>query len=218
MSRMKGTQMGVIERIKCGNGNAYLVTDGDSAILVDTCREQYRDLILEKCKVKNVRLIILTHGHIDHIQNSAFFSKKLNAPIAMHEADMELTRSNWSEPMYAHTILGRIIIRLSQQSFEHDKIEPFEPLLFLKESDSLAEYGVDATVIELPGHTKGSIGIMVGDTDIIVGDALMNMPFPSKSPLYGNRAAMEKSAAKISASGGAMIHFGHGKPVRNRDW
>ncbi|MCL2140743.1 MAG: hypothetical protein FWH42_03580 [Dehalococcoidia bacterium] len=40
--------MSNIERIKCGNGNAYLVSDGNNAILIDTCRESYRDMILKK--------------------------------------------------------------------------------------------------------------------------------------------------------------------------
>lgn len=97
-----------IERIKCGNGNAYLVSDGDDAVLVDTCRVSYRDMVLEKCKTKNVRIIILTHGHVDHIQNAAFLSKALSVPIAMHKGDYELTKDNWAEPMYAHNLLANL--------------------------------------------------------------------------------------------------------------
>jgi len=210
--------MSTIERIKCGNGNVYLVSEGENSVLIDTCREPYRDAIIEKCKGKNVRLIILTHGHVDHIQNAAFLSQELNAPVAMHKGDYELIRDNWAEPMSANNLLGKIILMLSKKSFERDKIEPFEPLVFLSDGDTLNEYGIPATVIELPGHTRGSIGIRVGETDIIVGDALMNMVYPAKSPLYGDKAQMEKSAAKISALGDVMIHFGHGKPVKNRIW
>jgi flavorubredoxin len=36
-------QMSEIERIKCGNGNAYIVSEGEHSILVDTCHEEYRD-------------------------------------------------------------------------------------------------------------------------------------------------------------------------------
>jgi len=210
--------MSTIERIKCGNGNVYLVSEGENSILVDTCRESYRDAIIEKCKGKNVRLIILTHGHVDHVQNAAFLSQELNAPVAMHKGDYELIRDNWAEPMSAQRLLGKIILMLSKKSFERDKIEPFEPLVFLSDGDTLNEYGIPATVIELPGHTRGSIGIKVGETDVIVGDALMNMIYPAKSPLYGDKAQMEKSAAKISTMGEVMIHFGHGKLVKNRIW
>ena len=210
--------MNNIERIKCGNGNVYLVCDGDNAVLVDTCRKQFRDMVPERCKTKNVRLILLTHGHIDHVQNAAYFSKELNAPIAMHKADYGLTKDNRAEPMSAHTLLGKVILKLSQKSFETDKIDPFETPIFLNDGNSLNEYGIDGTIMELPGHTKGSIGIIIGKTDVIVGDALMNMIRPTKSPLYGDKAMMEKSAARISSLGDVTIHFGHGKPVKNRKW
>lgn len=206
-----------IERIKCGNGNVYLVSDGENAILVDTCRNSYRDMILEKCGTKNVHLIILTHGHVDHIQNTAFLSKKLDAQIAMHKDDYKLIKDNWAEPMLAHNLLGKIVIKLSQKSFETDKIEPFEPI-FIKDGYSLREYGISSTIIELPGHTKGSIGVKASETDVIFGDALMNIVYPSKSLLYGNSAIMEKSAEKISSLGDVTIHFGHGNPVKNKEW
>ncbi len=209
--------MSNIERIPCGNGNAYLLSDSENAVLVDTCRAQYKEKILARCKTKNMRLIVLTHGHNDHIQNVAFLSKELNAPIAMHKADYGLVNNNLAEPMSAHSLLGMFILKLSQKSFETDKAEPFETELFLQEGDSLNEYGVSATVIELPGHTKGSIGIKTGNS-VIVGDALMNMFYPAKSPLYGDRTAMEKSAERISSFGDVTIYFGHGKPVKNRIW
>ena len=210
--------MSSIERIKCGNGNVYLVSNGDKAILIDTCRESYRDKILEKCKRKKVSLIILTHGHVDHIQNAAFLSKRLNVPIALHKGDYELIKDNWAQPMSARSFLGKIILMLSKKSIKTDRIEPFEPHVFLSDGDDLSEYGVQATVIELPGHTKGSIGVRVEGTDVIVGDALMNMIYPTKSPLYDDKENVKTSAAKISALGAVRVHFGHGKPVRNRNW
>jgi len=210
--------MSIIERIKCGNGNVFLVSNGDNAILVDACRESYRDMILQKCRRKKVSLIILTHGHVDHIQNAAFLSSELNAPIAMNKGDYDLIRDNWAQPMSARSLLGKIILMLSKKSFESDKIEPFEPYLSLSDGYSLDEYGIPATVIELPGHTKGSIGVKVEETDVIVGDALMNMIYPTKSPLYDDKENVKTSAAKISALGNVMVHFGHGKSVRNRNW
>jgi len=211
--------MNGIERIKCGNGNCFLVRNGGNAILVDTSRVQFRDRILKQCENKNVRLIVLTHGHIDHIQNAAFLSKELNVPIAMHKADYELIKNNLAEPLSAHSLLGKLILRMSMSSFENDKVDPFEPAVFLSEGDALDKYGIRAAIImELPGHTKGSIGVIIGDTDMIVGDALMNMFYPTKSPLYGNRADMEKSAERIGSLGNIEIHFGHGKSVKNRDW
>lgn len=70
-----------IERIKCGNGNCYIISNGKNAILVDTCREKYREKILNACKSYHIRLLVLTHGHLDHVQNAAFLANKLQVPM-----------------------------------------------------------------------------------------------------------------------------------------
>ena len=100
--------MNKVHRIKCGNGNCYLVSKGNNTILVDTSRTKYKDEILELCRTKDVKLILLTHGHVDHIQNAAYLSKELNAPIAMHKADYALIKDNMTEPMFAHGMLPSI--------------------------------------------------------------------------------------------------------------
>ena len=73
-----------MEQVRCGTVNCYLVSQGDSAILVDTGEAKYREMILEKCRAKHVKLIVLTHGHYDHAQNAAWLAGQLGAPIAMH--------------------------------------------------------------------------------------------------------------------------------------
>ena len=217
-----------IERIACGTVNCFLISQGGSAILVDTATEKYRDAILEKCRAKNVGLIVLTHGHYDHTQNAAWLAQQLGVPIAMGEADLPLLAE---APLpKAHTLVGYVmagmmwlqvqpVLRTIFSWFLDSAIPAFEPDIFLIDGDSLAAYGVDAAVIALPGHTPGSIGLRVGDSNLIVGDALMNLLWPQKSPQYLDRAAMEQSAAKISAYGGsAIVHFGHGSPVINKEW
>ena len=120
--------------------------------------------------------------------------------------------------MYADSFLGKVVLVLSMGSFKKSKIEQFTPTVFLKEGDILDAYGVSAEVVELPGHTLGSIGLKVGDTDLFVGDALMNLIYPCKSMLYGNKDVVDPSASKISDMGEVTIHFGHGKPMPNKQW
>ena len=88
----------------------------------------------------------------------------------------------------------------------------------MEEGASLDAYGVQAKIISLPGHTKGSIGIDVMERDLIVGDALMNLFYPTVSMLYHDRTAMLQSAARISGMGARRIYFGHGRSIRNREW
>lgn len=206
-----------IHRIVCGNVNCYIVADHGKAVLIDTGREKYREKILEKCKEFHVSLIVLTHGHIDHCQNAAYLAAALHVPIAMSEKDKDLIPDNRKQSLTAKTFLGKIVLSVSLSSFEKDSLELFEPAIYLKNGDDLSGYGIDAKIIELPGHTKGSIGVKIED-NLFVGDALMNMFYPTISMLYTDEREMLKSAGFISGLEVDTIHFGHGKPKRNRKW
>lgn len=94
----------------------------------------------------------------------------------------------------------------------------FQPEILLKDEDSLSDYGIDGRIVSLPGHTNGSIGIDVDNSCLIVGDALMNMFYPTVSMLFHDKNQMLESARKISEMGDRTIYFGHGKPVANKRW
>jgi glyoxylase-like metal-dependent hydrolase (beta-lactamase superfamily II) len=224
----KGGQI-MTEQINGGMGNCFIISQGGSAVLVDTGTTKYRDAILGKCKAANVRLIVLTHGHYDHVQNAAYLSRELGVPVAMHPANVPLLENILAEPVEAHVFSGKAaaaVIRLGQRPrlkkfftrVQKSEIEIFVPDIELHDGFSLAPYGVDAKAIVLPGHTRGSIGVLAGG-DFLVGDALMNIGKPGRALHYADRAAMEDSAGKISALGeDVTVWFGHGKPVKNRVW
>ncbi len=207
-----------VERIKCGNVNCYIVSENENSVLIDTCKSDSFDKILHICKPYNIRLILLTHGHFDHAQNAAALSKALNAPIAMHSADVELIADNRSQTLGFAGLPGKLVLNASLKSFETEKIPPFTPTVFLDEGDTLNEYGINAKILHLPGHTEGSIAVDVAGEQLLVGDALMNMFYPTASMIFHDRSAMLKSAERISSLGKRTIFFGHGKPVPNRVW
>lgn len=208
----------MIQRICCGNVNCYIVANGKTAVLVDTGREKFRQKVLDACRGFDMRLLILTHGHVDHVQNAAFLAETFGIPIAMHKADVPLLGDNMLQPLFSRGILGRLVLSASIKSFREDEIPGFAPNFFLEDGDQLEDYGIPAKVVGLPGHTKGSIGLDVMEKHLIVGDALMNMFYPSISMLYNDKAAMLQSADKISQLGKRQIYFGHGRPLSNRNW
>lgn len=207
-----------VQRIVCGTVNCFLISNGKNAVLVDTGFKKYREKVLDACRPYQVRLLVLTHGHMDHVQNAAFLSQALHCPIAMHKADLPLLADNMVQPLSASSILGRIVLLFSVKSFKLDGIPAFSPTVFLEDGDSLDNCGISAKVVGLPGHTDGSIGLDVGERDLIVGDALMNMFYPTVSMLYHSQEIMLKSVEKIEKLGTRTIHFGHGNPVQNRKW
>lgn len=210
--------MSKVHRIKCGNGNCYIIENGTSAILVDTGRKEYVSQVLKACRPYSVKLIILTHAHFDHAENAAQISEILNVPIGMSEKDYNLIESNINQQLFSETILGKIVLSVSLKEFSARSMRTFQPHVLLKDKDSLSDYGIDARIVSLPGHTDGSIGIDVDQKYLIVGDALMNMFYPTVSMLFHNKKEMLESAGKISKMGNRTIYFGHGKPTPNKRW
>ena len=214
-----------IERIQCGTGNCFILSQGGSAILVDTAAAGHKNKILKACEGRNIKLIALTHGHYDHTQNAAFLAGALGVPVAMHPADIPLLRDMAHEAMQATGFTSAFLVgmlKLSRNPFFRRllffmNVKPFEPAVELYEGFSFARYGVNASVIELSGHTKGSVGIAAGD-NLIAGDALTNLFAPGKAALYSDERAMLESAKKAAALGDVTVHVGHGKPMQNRDW
>ncbi len=207
-----------IKRIEVGNGNCYLLVKDKEAVLIDTGREKYADKIVAACQDYYVRLLVLTHGHIDHVQNAAFLQQWLQVPVAMHRGDTDLLVDNWMQPLSAKTVSGKAVLAASKRLFQREDIPMFQPDFFLEDGDSLEQWGIPAKVVALPGHTRGSIGLDVLKKHLFVGDALMNMFYPTVSMLYSDRDEMLESVKKISAMGERTVWFGHGKPARNRKW
>jgi len=203
-----------VHRVPCGNVNAYLVAQGENAILIDTGQKKYRERVLSACRPYRTQLLVLTHGHLDHAENAAFLSGALGVPVAMHREDVPLLADNLSQPLAAETLPGKVVLAASVRMMKKTVLPPFQPEVLLSEGDSLEQYGVPARVLEVPGHTRGSIAIQVGETGLIVGDALMNMFYPTVSMLYHDRGSMLESAARLRGMAGYTVYYGHGRPLR----
>jgi len=92
------------------------------------------------------------------------------------------------------------------------EFQTFEPDLTLSDGQSLEEYGVDAKVLHVPGHTPGSIVVLLQDGDLIAGDIVSNMVRPGRSPFIWDRAQLRDSIGKLKQMDLGTIYPGHGKP------
>ena len=58
--------------------------------------------------------------------------------------------------------------------FGFGKSERFKPDFYIEEGYEFSEYGFDAKVLYIPGHSRGSIGILTAGGDLFCGDLLEN--------------------------------------------
>ncbi|QUI23703.1 MBL fold metallo-hydrolase [Vallitalea pronyensis] len=224
-----------IIRIDLGGVNCYLGKQGDHLILFDTGghmvidkkftnrRDVLEDALKKQgCTPENLKLIVLTHGDNDHVANAAYLKKEYQTPIAMHRDDLELVvnptlqkvlqsfryRSMVLKLMFK--LLKRLIIKISTKTL--DDFESFEPDIYLNHGDTLTEYGFEARIVHMPGHTKGSIGIITSEGALIAGDTLANMKKPARAPNAQDFDALDKSIIDMIKMNITKVYPGHGLP------
>jgi hydroxyacylglutathione hydrolase len=201
---------------------AYLIKLSDGFILIDTgdvsdCGNLENALEQAAVTPENLKLVLLTHGDFDHSGNAAFLQQKYGARIAMHANDagmVERGDPGWNRKAKPDkvTVLGRLIIFISSHLAKPAPFQTFTPDILLADGQDLAEYGFAAQVLLLPGHSKGSLGILTADGNLFCGDLLMNMVRPTLHFMIDDYAEFKTSIEKLKKLNIRMVYPGHGKP------
>lgn len=195
--------------------NCYLVRTEGGCFLVDTGRAGQRRRIQAAlagagCTPETLKLIVLTHGDFDHCGNAACLSRQFDAPVAMHAADVGMVERGdmfWNRRQPS-PVMGRLLRALMRLS----PADRFSPDVLLKPGDDLAAYGWEATVVALPGHSQGSIGLLTTMGSFFCGDLLANVGKPDVWSILDDRAAAAASVAALADLPITTVYPGHGRP------
>jgi glyoxylase-like metal-dependent hydrolase (beta-lactamase superfamily II) len=99
--------------------------------------------------------------------------------------------------------------------------EPCEPDLVIEKEMTLKEFGVNARVAFTPGHTNGSLSVLLGNREAIIGDVMMgglmggNL-FPSRPAyhyFFENFKEIKSSIKKVIEYKPSLVYVGHGGPI-----
>ncbi len=197
--------------------NAYLVKTDAGFVLIDTGMagnrtKIERELRAAGCGPGDLQLIVITHGDPDHSGNASYLRTKYGAKIAMHKAEaaavergnMFLSRGKLSP--------FRRIMKPLMSLFRLRKRDRFTPDLYLEDGDRLTEYGLDATILHVPGHSAGSIAVLTDDGTLFCGDFLENRTHPSIATLVDDAEALKASFERVKTLDVRTVYPGHGKP------
>jgi hydroxyacylglutathione hydrolase len=193
---------------RLGNVNCYLTKTDASYVLIDTGSSNKRSGLVRElessgCEPGDLKLIIITHGDFDHTGNCAYLREKFSARVAMHHDDSGMVERGdmfWNRKK-GNSLLGMMIRTLSG----FGQKEKFEPDLSIDEGYDLSEYGFDARILHLPGHSRGSIGILAADGTLFCGDLLENRDNPGFSSIMDDSVAAEASVEKLKNNTNTII-------------
>jgi len=213
-----------IKHLALGIVNVYLVMTGQGHFLIDTGFAMDRSKLENALKQEGVnpfeiKLVIITHGDLDHIGNCAYLQKKYGLKIAVHQADAYLCKTGKTilhrkrkSSTFSKLIRYVKFALLYKPMMKKFPLEAFEPDLILSDGQDLRNIGFDAKVVHIPGHSMGSIGILTADGDFFSGDTINNRKKPTVADIVENETALAASLEKIRTLNIRNVYPSHGKP------
>jgi hydroxyacylglutathione hydrolase len=194
--------------------NCFLLGAEGSWILIDTACSINRtelDGRLEQagCTPGNLNLIILTHGDFDHSGNARHLRERFKSRVAMHEDDRGIVERG---DIFWNRGKGNALVKtIAPILFGFGSAERFTPDLYLEDGLDLSSFGFTVKVVFLPGHSKGSIGVVTETGDLFCGDLFVNEKKPVLNDRITDRSAARASVARLRTLGISTVYPAHGR-------
>jgi len=210
-----------IHKIPMGACQSYIIR-GEGAVMIDSGTPKKKDAFIKgiesaSINPESINLLILTHGHWDHIGSAREIKELTGASIAMHKNDQKWLEKAQKPLPPGVTLWGKIFIRLLAPFMPFIHIPPVNVDIALGDEDfSLHDYGVPGKIVHTPGHSPGSVSVLLDTGDVFVGDSAMNA-FPMRLspglPIFAeNLQELKDSWQSLLNRGAKMVYPAHGKP------
>ena len=216
-----------VYRVPARHANTYLVKAEDGLVLVDTGMPGSEKKILSAIaslgmKPTHVKLVLLTHRHLDHIGSAAAVKKETSGVLVSHPFEKPyvagtlviITPKAWS--LYGR-VARRILAVMSstKKLFRFSKYTPVHVDQAADEESALDGMGLDGSIVWTPGHTKGCVSLFLNKPRVaIIGDLLMSKRGKLVEPMFmENPTQTRASVQRIVDLHPTILCPGHGKPL-----
>lgn len=178
------------------DSNCYILAGKKQCAIIDCGVSSQKVMSILTQKGLEVKYIILTHGHLDHIHNVAAIQEATKGELCIHEDELEL----YKDPN-----------KNGYSMFGYNSVEIAKPDRLLKNGDKLLLEDLMFEIIHTPGHSPGSISILCGDF-LFTGDTLFSQGV-GRTDLYGGSGKKLVDSIKnqiYTLDGDIKVYPGHG--------
>ncbi len=213
-----------IYKILSGRCNCFLIESQNRHLLVDTGREnRWKTLAKRLAQLgvthESLAGVILTHSHFDHAENTANIKKKYKTAIIIHKSEADYLQRGENPPVKGSTFVTKLMTDMinPQWLLQHLRYKPVEPDIFVEEKYDLHDLGFNGYIIHTPGHSPGSMSVIIDHEIALVGDTMFGV-FPGSvfPPFAENPELMVMSWKKLLDTGCSIYLPAHGLE-RSRD-
>jgi hydroxyacylglutathione hydrolase len=204
-----------IVQVLNGRSNVFLLSDKGKNILIDTSpkfmwnRLQNR---LSQLKIDKIDYLILTHTHFDHAANSRQLKIKYGAKVIVHRSEVEYLANGENVLLKGTNPVSEVIAWFFGNLFlSLAKYESCQYDLMVDSTFNLSDLGFNGYIIHTPGHSPGSMSVVIDDEVALVGDTMFGVFRCTIYPPFASDAAqMINSWGKLLETNSTIFIPSHG--------
>jgi glyoxylase-like metal-dependent hydrolase (beta-lactamase superfamily II) len=198
-----------------------LVGSGGDAVLVDAGMPQVDHQVpaaFERIGIspEQIKLVVITHGHWDHVGCAQTLKQLTGARIAMHESERDRLEGGAKVMPPGVTIWGKVFGLALDAALLFMSVPPTPVDEPVADELPLSDYGISGRVIHTPGHSPGSLTVVLDSGEAFVGDSAVNglpLSLGPSLPIFAEQAPrLAESWRRILGAGVHTAYPAHGKP------
>jgi hydroxyacylglutathione hydrolase len=205
--------------VTAGTVNTYLISYAQRFLLVDAgyplnWRVLKNHLDRFQVKPDSLAALILTHTHFDHAGNAKRIKDQYAAPLVVQRNEAEYIRRGETLTIHGTNTFVEFFMRGVVHLFRYYHYSPVQADILVDECYDLTNWGFHGYLLHTPGHSPGSLCVIVNGEIALVGDTVFNIsPRSTFPPIAAEQRLIQASWKKLHDTGCQLFLPAHGGPI-----